>query len=262
MFYVGEEMEFMFGKGSAFFAKSPVALYGMTRVRMVDDVGKKWFEFGFEIDMTGMGGGMIGNSGAGWTDPGNYLRLEAQWSDDLVAWQLGKFWPAPVPVVSLGADVYQYWGRAWHPQDAAVKTGALFFSNNSNDTRVNGFTSLVIAGVSVALGGFPYNMAIAGTAARLQADIRTAGFAGAVVTGTTALNWTISIPSVNYTSYSQNSWVGFPGFLTANIFGEVVNLVDKAIASGTFVDGDGVAIFRKAFARLKITAGTRYDPYL
>jgi hypothetical protein len=254
VFTAGQEAEFVFGRGTCLFSRAPVEIYGTTDSRIVDDAGEKWFEFGFRIDTQ-----LSGNASAGWTDAGNYFRLEPQWSPDLINWSMGKF--ISRPSVDRGDGTWEYWCRALNPQDSAVKTGALFASNTSQDTRVNGFTSLVIAGVAQALSNFPYDMAAGGTAAMLQTDLRTLGWTGAIVTGTTARDWTISIPSVNYTSYSQSSWVGFPMFLTEDMFGALTVQVSNQGFSGTFVDEAGTPIFRSAFARLKISAGTRYDPY-
>jgi hypothetical protein len=237
-------------------------LEGFSSARVVADAGEKWFEFGFCLDMTGMGGGMAGNSGAGWTDPGNYLLLEVQWSPDLVNWAMGKFVPAPVPVVDLGAGVFEYWSRALNPQDAAVKTVALVVSQTGGDVRNNPFTSLVIAGVAQALPNFPYDMAVSGTDAQLRADLVNLGWVGATVTGSSRATWAISIPSVNYTSYSQTSRVGFPAYYIPAIPGFPDNLVSSIDFNASFVDAAGTAIFPKGFARLRISPGTRYDPYL
>lgn len=256
VFVMGEESEFVFGQGTQLFPNLPVEIYGVCGTRIVSDAGEKWFEFSYRIDHS-----MSGNTAAGWTDAGNYFRIEPEWSLDLVNWSMGKFIPAPVPVVDLGGGKFEYWSRAINPQDSAVKSGAISGSNTSGDTRNNGFTSLVIAGVSQALPNFPYDMSVAGKSAQLQADLRALGWTGAICTGTTALNWLISIPSVNYTSYGQSSDVGFPTYLVADIFGVVNQPVSSLPLSGNLIDAAGTPIYLKAFARLKITAGTRYDPY-
>jgi hypothetical protein len=257
VFVGGQEVEFIFGQGTQLFPNLPVPIYGVCDARVVSDAGEKWFEFCYRMDAI-----MSGNAGAGWTDDGSYFRLEPQWSPDLVAWSMGKFIPAPVPVVDLGGGFYEYWARAINPQDSAVKSGAITVSNAGGDSRNNGITSLVIAGVSQALANFPYDMSVAGKSAQMQADIRALGWTGAIVTGSTATNWTISIPTVNYTSYSQSSYVGFPTYLVADMFGELNQPVSNLTLSGNLVDAAGTPIFQKAFARLKISAGTRYDPYL
>lgn len=256
-FHAGQEVAFAFGRGTLLFAQAPVEIYGRTASRVVADAGEKWFEFGFRVNAA-----LTGHGAAGWTDAGNYLRLEAQWSPDLVNWSMGKFVAAPVPVVDLGDGSFEYWSRALHPQDAAIKTGAVVASNDtSGDGRNNGFTSLVLGGVAQALAHFPYDMTVTGTAAQLQADLRALGWTAATVTGSTATHWSIAIPTVNYTAYAPECSVGFPGYLVADVFGALTVTVDRLPFLGNFVDASGTAIFTKGFARLKITAGTRYDPY-
>ena len=255
-FHAGQEAAFAFGRGTTMFAKAPIELYGRTEARVVSDAGEKWFEFGFRVDAA-----LTGNGATGWTDAGNYLRLEAQWTPDLVNWSMGKFVPAPTPVVDLGDGSFEYWSRALNPQDSAIKTGALVCSQSNGDVRNNPLTSLVIAGVAQALPHFPYDFDLAGTAAQLQADLIALGWTGATVTGTSRATWAISVPSVNYTSYAQYSSVGFPMYLIADVFGVVNTPFSSMPFVGSFVDAAGTAILTKAFARLKITAGTRYNPY-
>jgi len=128
-----------------------------TRGRIVSDAGKKRFEFMFlspEI--------LTGNPASGWTDAGHYCHLICEWSPDLVHWSLGKFSAAPTPIVSLPDGTYEYWLRAENPLDAAVKTGVLACSNTNNDSRNNGFTSVVIAGVVQSLPNYPYDMSVGG----------------------------------------------------------------------------------------------------
>lgn len=258
-FHAGQEVDFAFGRGTLLFNRAPVEIYGRTESRVVADAGARWFEFGFRTDAA-----LAGNGAAGYTDAGNYFRLTAQWSPDLVDWSAGKFVPAPVPVVDMGDGSFEYWSRALNPVDSAIKTGALVCScgvyGYDGDVRNNPLTSVVIAGVAQALAHFPYDFAVAGTAAQLQADLLALGWTGATVTGTTA-NWSIAIPSVNYTSYAQSSYVGFPMYLIEDMFGVLNTPFDKLPFGGSFVDAAGTAIFTKGFARLGITAGTRYDPY-
>lgn len=267
-FYAGQETEFAFGRGETFFSRAPVAIYGMTASRIVEDAGKKHFEFGFTVDMTDMGGPLTGNAGAGWTDFGNYLKLEPQWSPDLVNWSMGKFYPAPVPVVSLPNNVYEFWGRAIHVQDAAVKNGSIRVSSGYNgqigdigvpDTRNNPITGITIAGAVQPFLGVSYTMP--GDASALQARLRALGWTGATVEASSATVWRIIIPTVNFTSYSQTSKVFWPSYLVPDIFGNVVNPIDGSGLGGQLSDALGNEIFTRAFARLKISAGTRYDPY-
>lgn len=256
MFVSGSEAKFIFGQGSQIFPNLPVAMYGTTAVRIVSDAGEKWFEFGFRLDHA-----LTGNGATGWTDADNYLRIETQYSLDLVNWSMGKFLPAPVPVVDLGDGTYEYWSRALNPVDTAVKTGSLVISQTGGDVRKHPLTSIVIAGTVLSLPHYPYDMAVAGTAAQLEADLISAGFPGSLVAGSSRATWSISIPSVNYTSYAQNSSVGWPIFLAGtDLFGNPAYSSGVGF-SGTFVDAASTPIMPKAFARLKISGGSRYDPY-
>lgn len=261
----GEEVEFLFGQGTQLFPNLPVPIYGACGTRMVLDAGQKWFEVGFRMDHL-----LSGNAAAGWTDAGNYFRIEPQWSIDLVNWSMGKFLPAPVPVINLGGGVYEYWSRCIHPQDSAIKSGQLEISsgaaygqpgtlgNIGSDSRNNPFTALTILGVSRALGGFPYTMP--GDAARMQTDL-SALFPGATVEASADTVWRIRIPAITFGSFGQLNKIFWPVYLVANSFGAIVSPVDGSNLDGNFVNAEGLAIYNKAFARLKITAGTRYDPY-
>jgi hypothetical protein len=95
----------------------------------------------------------------------------------------------------------------------------------------------------------------------LEADLIALGWLGTVVTGSSRATWSISIPSINYTSYAQTSYVGFPTYLVEDMFGALNSPVSSLPFRGQFVDAAGTAIFDKAFGRLKISRGTRYDPY-
>lgn len=263
VFVLGEEAEFVFGKGTQLFPNVPFGIWGMTQTRVVDHLGEKWFEVGFQMDHL-----LAGNPAAGWTDQGNYLRIDYEWSADLVSWSAGKFIGAPVPVVDMGAGVYQYWARALNPVDSAVKSGSIRVSSGypgqpgdifTQDTRNNPFTGLTIAGVVQPLGGFPYTMP--GDAARMQTDILARGWTGATVEASSATVWRIIIPGVSYTLYSQSSSVFWPVYLVADMFGVINSPVDRAGLTGTLVNASGVPIFQRAFGRLKISGGSRYDPY-
>ncbi len=50
VFVMGEEAEFIFGRGTQIFPCLPVPIYGSTQVRLVADDVAEWMEFGFKID--------------------------------------------------------------------------------------------------------------------------------------------------------------------------------------------------------------------
>jgi hypothetical protein len=263
VFIGGEEAEFIFGKGTQVFPNLPVPIWGAHESRVVLDANQRWFEFGFRINAE-----LTGNAAAGWTDAGNYFRLDPQWSLDLANWSMGKFIPAPAPVINNGDGTWSYWSRAIHPVDSAVKSGLLVVSSGypnqlgdigNTDTRNNPFTALTILGVVRALGGFPYTMP--GDAARMQTDL-AAIFPGATVEASSSVVWRIRIPNITFSAFNQTNKVFWPVYLVADMFGVVNSPVDGANLTGNFVNADGVAIYQKAFARLKITGGSRYDPFL
>ena len=255
--YAGQEAEFLFGRGTQLFPNLPVEVWGVQTSRVVEDAGEKWFEFGFRIDTQ-----LTGNSAAGWMDAGNYIRLEPQWSDDLVTWQMGKFLPAPVPVVEVEPGVWEYWSRAINPVDSAVKTGQLSagFPAGAGDSRNNPFTSLTIAGVVQALPHFPYTMPT--DAAILQADIIAAGWPGTTVTAASDTEWAVLIPDVNLTLYIQETSIGWPEYLMPDMDGNLTIPVAGIDFDGAWVDGGGTPLANKGFGRLKLSQGPRYDAYL
>ena len=265
VFVGGNEADFIFGQGTQLFPNIPVPIYGVCGTRIVLAAGEKWFEFSFRMDHL-----LTGNAAAGWTDAGNYFRIEPQWSLDLVDWSMGKFIPAPVPVVDLGGGVYEYWARAIHPVDSAVKSAQISCRSRAawdgqngtigGDTRNNPITGITIAGVALALGGFPYALGTAGEDTRMTAALQPF-YPGATVVATSNIVWDITIPNVNLTAFGQINRIFWPGYLVADIFGALTITIASADLSGNFVKVAGVAIYTKAFARLKITAGTRYDPY-
>lgn len=265
VFIHGEECEFVFGRGTQILPTLGAEIWGRSEARVALDANERWFEMGFRMDHL-----LSGNSAAGWTDQGNYFRIEPEWSPDLINWSAGKFIPAPVPVVDNGDGTWTYWSRAIHPVDSAVKSGILEVSsgaiyyggvgtNTSGDTRNNPFTALTVLNVVQALGGFPYTMPT--DAARMQSDL-AAIFPGATVEASAATVWRIRIPNQTFSAFAQFSKVFWPVYLVADMFGVVNTPVDGAFFGGNFVNSAGVAIHPKAFGRLKITPGTRYDPFI
>ena len=187
MFYAGEEAEFVFGRGTQIFPNAPFPLYGRTGVEMIADANGYWFEFGFRIDAE-----LSGNAGTGWTDAGNYVRLEVQQSLDLETWHMGKFGPAPVDsVINRGDGTWEYWGRAFVP----VYWETVLVDLTAVTTRYGkSITGVSVMSVPVSLPNFPYAMPAA--AATLQADLRTAGDTGATVTTTSG---TLTATAQNHT---------------------------------------------------------------
>jgi len=224
----------------------------------VEDSGKRWFEFGFRIDTQ-----LTGHPATGWMDAGQYLRIEPEWSPDLVNWHMGKFMPAPVPVVEVEPGIFEYWSRALNPAASAVRHGEIIAQSGANgysgDIRNNPFISITIAGVTQDLPNYPYTMPT--DAAILQADLIAAGWAGTTVQATDATHWSVTIPDVDFSAFEQASRIYWPAYLVADMFGELVNTVQSVDFAGQMVDETGTLLCDKAFARLKLSAGPRYDAY-
>jgi len=192
VFHEGEEIEFAFGRGTQFFSNAPVEIYGRTQWRVVNDTDQKVFEVGFAIDHE-----MTGNAATGWTDSGNYLKFEIQQSDDLVTWNMGRFLPAPVPVVDLGGGNFQYWARCVVP----IKWVETLIDFRASSTRYGkDITAMGILGIDVYLPNFPYSMPA--DAAQLQTDLRANGYPDSVVTADTTTP--ISVEGKNYQPGSAN----------------------------------------------------------
>lgn len=223
----------------------------LTRHRIVEDGGKKFFEFGFVSKEI-----LAGNSAIGWTDPLGFAYLFLSYSTNLLNWALGKFVPAPVPVETEGEN-FLYWSRMINPIDAEVKfgTGIITSTNGTGDTRNHPFTSMTIAGVNMNLPNFPYEMP--GDASQLQADLRASGHPAAVVVATTNVDWQIVLPDLVWDSYGINTWVGWPPWIYVDPIGNQ-NTMYKRDAYGTFLDEDGNEITPKAFARLGVQSGPRF----
>lgn len=265
VFSQGVETEFVFGMGCQLLPKLPIKIWGLCATRVVTASGEKWFEFGFRLTAD-----LLGDASIGWTDADGFFLIEPEWSRDLINWTGGKFVAAPVPVVTLPSGQKQYWSRAINPVDSQIKTGQLTAASGSyhsggsgaggitGDVRNNPFTSLTIGGVVKALGGFPYTMPT--DAARMTADLQ-AFYPGSTVVATSAVDWLITIPGVNYTAYNASSKVSWPSYLVADMYGNINTPYSYLDFLGAFVDPAGNSVETKGFARLKITHGNLYPDY-
>ena len=211
VFHAGQEADFVFGRGTTMFAKIPAEIYGRTECRNVTDATAYWFEFGFRMDVL-----LSGNGAAGYTDPGNYFRLEIQQTEDLVNWSMGKFVPAPVPVVDNGDGTWTYWSRALVPVWWLNVLADLTLTSNRYGKSI---TELSIGQVPLTLPSYPY--AMPAQAATLQADLRAAGYPGAVVSTVSAA---LTVGIINHTEEGS-----IP--LTATLSGTDVTQVSTSSAS-------------------------------
>jgi hypothetical protein len=176
LFVAGEEAEIVFGKGTQIFPNLPVPIFGTTGYRMVADEEGDWFEVGFKMDSA-----LNGNGSAGFTDPGNYFKIEIEQSEDLVNWNMGRFIPAAVPVVDVGGGIFEYWSRCTIPRLWKYVTLDERATSNRYGKSI---TAIHLFGDLIALPGYPYAMPSA--TATLQAHLIAAGYTGATVANTSA----------------------------------------------------------------------------
>ena len=217
VFHAGQEADFVFGRGTTMLAKLPAEIYGRTESRTVEDATALWFEFGFRMDVL-----LAGNGAAGYTDPGNYFRLECEQTEDLLNWSAGKFVPAPVPVVDHGDGTWTYWSRALVPVWWFNVLADLTLTSTRYGKTI---TELSIGGVPVSLPGYPYSMPA--QAATLQTHLRAAGYTGATVTSVTAA-LTVGI---------KNHTVGGAAPLSATLSGSSVTAVTTSAGASVPLPG-------------------------
>lgn len=255
VFHAGEEADYVLHQGKMIFPEPDIRFpfdFG-NRYRTVDDGSHNWFEFGFESPEL-----MDGSAVAGWTDPLGYVRVRAWRSEDLTTWDNDVIESPNSPEVIDGGWIY--WARCRFPVDSLVKTGQLSIESTARDSdaRKNPFTSLVIDGETRALGGFPYTMP--GDAARMQADMRANGLTGALCVASSNILWRIDIPNINFTTYTLTNKLGWPGYLVADMFGNLTITRDGVSLHGEFVNTDGVrTAVPKQFGRFGLSPGPRYD---
>lgn len=223
--------------------------------RMTHDGGEQFFEVAFTSPEL-----LNGSAAEGWQDVRGYLDFELQQSENLTAWDVGKFVDAPGSPQNMGDGTFKYWSRCIHPVDSTIKTGRMRATAPSTpDVRNGPFTALTLGGVVQALPGFPYAMPT--DAGRLQADLRAAGWDGATVTATTLHNWEIIVPDVYYNGASIVSKVFWPVYYVADMFGALTSAVNGVSFAGEFVNEDGIRTnLPKQFARLALRRGPRVLP--
>lgn len=231
--------------------RKPLSL-GSLEYRIVNDAGEKWFEVGFPSAEL-----LEGNASAGWQDERGYCILELEQSETLTAWAKGKFVDIGSPQAIPGG--FQYWARCIHPVDSTIKTGQMkATAPATGDSRNGPFTALTIGGVIQSLA-FPYTMPT--DAARLQADLRAAGWDGATVTASSFYDWEIVIPDAYYNGASIVTKVFWPVYYVADMYGALTTAIDGKSFSGEFVNEAGVrTAVPKQFARMAIKRGPRILP--
>jgi len=217
---------------------------------------EKWFEVGIPVANTD---DWTGNASAGWTTLHGMFGLVLWWSEDLVHWAVGKYTSVGTTSDTIDGEACTvYWCRSMYPNDSAITTAALVLqsggSDYAGDIRNNPLTALTINGVVQSSGfSFPYTMP--DDAARLQADLRSAGFASAAVSATSDIVWTIAIPGVAQSSYNALNKIFWPSYLVSDMFGTLNTPVDGRFFGAGSVNAAGVRTkLVHQFAKLQITS--------
>lgn len=224
---------------------------------------EKWFEVGFESPIL-----LDGNAADGWLDPHGHFLLRMHRSENLTSWDF-DFVECPSSPETIDGG-YRYWARCKYPVDSATKTGQLRAESVASwgsgepgdfggDTRNNPITKLTVAGVNLALGGFPYTLGTAGEDARMTADMQPF-YPGATMVATSNVLWEIIIPGVTLTSFNQTNKIWWePGYLVEDMYGNLTITVNSVGLAGQFVNSAGVrTAVSKQFARLGVSAGPNH----
>ncbi len=221
--------------------------------RIVEDGGEKWWECGFAVsaDLP-----ISGSAASGWTSNDGYWLFELERSENLTAWSLAQMTDCSGSPEDMGDGTTEYWSRSIFPHSSEIRTGQLSCASGpglSPDTRNNPFTALTLDGTAVTLPNAPYTMPT--HAAQLQTDIRSAGWATATVTASSATVWSVVIPNVamvNWGTGNRISWAAYT--ITDPLFSTETVTVDGRNFDGTYVNAAGVRTqIRNQFFRLRIT---------
>lgn len=153
--------------------------YVKTEARTVLDSTALWFE----VDVI-LPSGFTGSAAAGWTRTSDQIHLGLHWSENLTSWTAAcSGWtaaPGSWPV-TLG-DGRKLWTCRYATPVYWMATMVDF--RHTSDLHGKSITGISVLGTAVTTGmSYPY--AMPADAARLQTDLRAAGYTGAVVSSTT-----------------------------------------------------------------------------
>lgn len=151
--------------------------------RMTEDADGHWLEVGFISPIR-----LDGSAATGWRQGNLALWLER--STDLRQWAAGHFRDCPGSPEAV-AEGWQYWSRAMVPR---LWYAVLCDLTATSARYGKSITGMTVQGSPVSLS-YPY--AMPADAAALQADLRTAGFTGALVTSASAA---LTAAAQNHTS--------------------------------------------------------------
>jgi hypothetical protein len=142
--------------------------------RTVLDADGFWFEAGFLSPTNAL----VGSAAEGWLDPGGFLKFRFERSEDLQTWD-HQVKTCPTGIESAGDGDYRYWARAVVP---------MYWQTTLRDFRLTAtdygksITEIYCYNTVISLPNYPY--AMPSQKATLQADLRAAGYSGALVTST------------------------------------------------------------------------------
>lgn len=193
IYHQGVMVPFLLRGGKIVHSQKTISL-PQTLIRMVSDIEGNWMEFGFLSTVE-----LEGNPSDGWVDPGQYAAIRMQTSMDMFNWSEGGWIPAPSGGVIDNLDgTFWYWSRSIVPQHWK----SLLIDNRIGSDRYNkSISNIKISNTTVGLPSYPYSLP--SQAAALQADLRAAGYAGALVTSSAA-DMTVSIINHHWTDSFYN----------------------------------------------------------
>jgi hypothetical protein len=103
--HAGDDVGLLIYQGMQIFPEPEIKL-PPARVRMVLDTAAYWYEFGWPSPEL-----LDGNAADGWTDPGGYIRIRAERSEDLTTWD-HQMDDAPGSPEDNGDGTWTYWARS------------------------------------------------------------------------------------------------------------------------------------------------------
>lgn len=162
--------------------------------------GEKFFDVSFVSCQL-----LTGNASSGFSGhSGDTVAVE--WSDNLQTWTSGRFTDLGPPVEVPGG--WRYTARSNCPVLSRNRLQDLVVV----ESAPRQITSIYINDTRVALPRAPYHLPL--HASLLQGDLRAAGFSRAIV-GANGAGFRIEVPGLDGTTSNQNSWVTWPGYISA-----------------------------------------------
>lgn len=144
--------------------------------RTVVDANGKWAEVGFIAPEL-----LSGNATTGWVDAAGEILWQLQTSEDLVTWADDEMTDAAVTGIDNLNGTFTFWARRVEPLYWQAVMIDLTVGTDRQGKSITGITRF---GTPVTTG-MTYPYAMPADAARLQTDLRAAGYTGATVTTAT-----------------------------------------------------------------------------